>query len=44
MFGQKQFVTVKTFGASVEMMKDDVQGVNRMNHERLYISGEEVLA
>ena len=44
MFGEKQFITVETYGASAEMMKGDVQGVNRMNQERLYISGEDVLA
>ena len=44
MFGEKQFIMVETYGASAEMMKGDVQGVNRMNHERLYILGGEVLA
>lgn len=39
MFGEKQFVTVETYGANVGMMKDDVQAVNGTNHERSYISG-----
>lgn len=39
LFGEKQFVTVETYGADLGMMKDGVGEVNGMNHTRSCISG-----
>lgn len=39
MFGEKQFVTVDTYGINLWMMKDGAGEVNGMNHARSYTSG-----